>query len=102
MLRQCPDPREARRCDGHVEMPALAGSGMSGVFLAVVADLQQGGCQRLLQRRPQAIDSTHGSPAAVSRGACRSSAKITKPVKTSISGMMIQALKVTQADSLMV
>lgn len=94
------EPGERGGGDDDVEMPALAGSRMTGVRRTVIADFQQRGRERRLQRGAQAIDaSAHGDfPAAGSR-----MIHSTRPsVKTKSKGTTTQVLKVTQVASLMV
>lgn len=102
MPLKCRDPGEAIRGNGDVEMPTFTRPGVAGVLRAVIADLESGGLQGLLQCRSQALHAgIHAGPAGVSRGACRNSPKMITAVNTKISGMMIQVLNVTQAASLM-
>ena len=96
---------ERGRHDGDVEMAAFARAGMTRVLGAVVADFEQRGMQRLLERGTQSLDAgAHvDSPGPVEPEGCRRMIQKTRPnVNKNNNGIMTKVLKLTQASWLMV
>ncbi len=98
------EPLEGRRHDGDMEMPALAGAGVTSVFGAVVTNLEQGGMQCLLEDGAQSFDAgVHAdSPGPVELDDCRRMIQKTRAnVNRNTSGITTKDLKLTQASWLM-
>jgi len=96
-------PLECSGGNRDVEMATFASTRMAGMLGAVVTDLEQRRMQCVLERGAQPLDARggiHGVGPFLNRS--RSNQKIMPNVKTRTTGKLIQTLKVTQADSLMV
>lgn len=97
------DTLERGRHDGDVEMAAFARAGVTDVLGTVVADFEQGGVQRLLERGTQSFDpAAHAdSPGPAEEGDRRMIHKTRPNVNTNNSGTATKVLKLTQACWLM-
>lgn len=94
------DSLEGGRDDDDVEMAAFPGPRMSGVFGAVVADLEPCGAQSLFERGAQSVDArVHVD----SRAGCWRMIQTMTPARyTNVSGTTTKDLKLTQVSWLMV
>ena len=102
MALEGPATLKLRGNDGHHEVSAARGrSGMTGMFGAVVADLEQGRVQRGLERDSKAVGARHAHEGSLAN-APRSRYRMTPNRKTMASGMEIQSLNLTQSASLRV
>ena len=98
------DTLERGRHYGDVEMAAFARAGMAGMLGTVVADFEQGGVQRLLERGTQSFDAAaHAdSPGPLEEDDGLRMIQKTRPnVNTNNSGTVTKVLKLTQASWLM-
>ena len=91
---------EHRRGNDHVEMAALAGTGVTNMFGAVIANLEQGRVQRLLERGAQALDARRIGHAVFPLLTAPRNIHINRPsVVTMANGVSLQTLNVTQSAS---
>lgn len=94
---------EGRCDDGDVEMAAFPRTGMAGMLGAVVADLEQGRLQRLLERGPELFDPrAHADLSGVVEGCWRMIQTTMPAMNTKASGIETKTLKFTQASRLIV